>query len=68
MPHENQEIKAEYINWADEFVINMEHNSTNPVELFNSILDKARLTSLYVYGTKIKNICDIIDPEQNVVR
>jgi len=54
---ETFELNEECINWSDSFIVNLEYKTENLVEIFNIILEKARQTSLYVYGSKLQKIC-----------
>lgn len=62
------EVTEQMINYAENFTVDMEINTCEPVDVFNSILYKAQQTSLYHYGSKIKSQWMILDPEGKLVQ
>ena len=50
----NWEITEEWINWSENYIIDMELNSWNPNNMLNSLLSKWMKTSLYIYGIRLK--------------
>lgn len=67
-PQDNFEITEDNINWSNGFTVDMEVDTCNPVDIFYNILEKARLTSLYLHGIKLKKLCKAIDPNEQVVK